>query len=156
MASLILYANLDNIITYFIAYILMANHFLVKTRFMDPFPTRWRYLHTCIGSNFGHVPGGNTCLGFTYIWNGHRRKAKGWNQYIIYLRRTIWTDIWNKPGGTMQKSEVNKQTFRSWIGCRIRCQIGSDVRSDQMSDWITWDTWEYHFWLPRTTSCLEI
>ena len=40
----------------------------------------------------------------------------------------------NKPGGTMQKSEVNKQTFRSRIGCRIGCQIldwmsnvGSDV-----------------------------
>ena len=30
----------------------------------------------------------------------------------------------NKPGGTMQKSEVNKQTFRSWIGCRIGCRIG--------------------------------
>ena len=25
----------------------------------------------------------------------------------------------NEPKGTMQKSEVNKQTFRSWIGCRI-------------------------------------
>ena len=45
--------------------------------------------------------------------------------YPVYLYNN---NASNKPGGTMQKSEVNKQNFRSRIGCRM---------SDQMLDWMT-------------------
>ena len=62
------------------------------------------------------------------IWNKCETNMKPiWNKYETNLKQ-----IWNKPGGTMQKSEVNKQTFRSRIGSRI--------------------TWEYYFWHPWTTS----
>ena len=62
------------------------------------------------------------------IWNKCETNMKPiWNKYETNLKQ-----IWNQPGGTMQKSEVNKQTFRSRIGSRI--------------------TWEYYFWHPWTTS----
>ena len=33
----------------------------------------------------------------------------------------------NKPWGTMQKSEVNKRIYRSWIGSRIAFQFASRI-----------------------------
>ena len=49
-------------------------------------------------------------------------KEKYWFFHQFFIPAWLKTNF-NKPGGTMQMSEVNKQNFRSLLGCRIGSRI---------------------------------